>query len=66
MKIYSEVMMRSPRCLWDTYPAGAAPLSLGKEQGGTLQHCPRGRPVFPVWQNKEKKKNHKTKLCIAI
>lgn len=31
-----------------TYPAGAAPLALCKEQGGTLQHCPRGSPVLPA------------------
>lgn len=36
---------------WDTYPTGAAPLTLCKEQGGTLQHCPRGGPVLPVCHN---------------
>lgn len=55
MIICSAVVMRSTRRLWDTYPAGAAALALGKEQGGTLQHRPGGGPVFPAWQKEEKR-----------
>ncbi len=36
---------------WDTYPAGAAPLAFGKEEGGTLQHRPWGGPVLPARHN---------------
>lgn len=56
-KIAQEVSRRRTRALWgwwDTYPAGAAPLTLSKEQGGTLQHRPRGGPVLPVCHNKTK------------
>lgn len=35
-----------------TNPAGAASLTLGKQQCGTLKDGPGGSPVFPARQNR--------------
>lgn len=39
----------------DTYPTGAAALTFGEEQRGTLQNSPRGGPILPADQEKKKK-----------
>lgn len=36
-----------------TNPAGAAALTLGKQQSGTLKHGPGGSPVFPAARNQQ-------------
>lgn len=43
----------SVRGLWDTYPAGAAALTFGKEQRRTLQNRPGGGPVLSGEQKRK-------------
>lgn len=49
-----DVFLSGARCtdlFGATNPAGAASLTLGKQQGGTLKDGPGGSPVFPARQN---------------
>lgn len=41
-----------------TNPAGAASLTLGKQQRGTLKHGPGGSPVFPAARNQKGMSEH--------
>lgn len=53
----------------DTYPTGAAALTFGEEQRGTLQNSPRGGPILPADQKKKRSNTLKTEvfnfLCAA-
>lgn len=52
-QLQAQITGKGPSWSADTYPAGAAALTFGEEQRGTLQNRPRRGPILPGDQKKQ-------------